>query len=90
MTTSNQPMKPTAGHSMHTYEIRPRKDGRGLDLISDALPFGHLWYLEVAAAIGYAKFYSRSHDAVINVYDAADKLIEVHRMFSPYAVFVPS
>ena len=68
---------------MHTYEIRPRKDGRGLDLISDALPFGHLWYLEVAAAIGYAKFYSH---AVINDYDAADKLIEVHRMFSPYAV----
>jgi hypothetical protein len=29
-----------AGYSMHTYEIRPRKDGRGFDLISDALPFG--------------------------------------------------
>jgi hypothetical protein len=24
---------------MHTYEIRPRKDKRGVDLISDALPF---------------------------------------------------
>ena len=31
-------LEPTAGHSMHTYEIRPRKDGRGFDLISDALP----------------------------------------------------
>jgi len=27
----------------HVYEIRPRKDHPGLDLISDALPFGRLW-----------------------------------------------
>jgi hypothetical protein len=25
-----------------SYEIRPRKDHRGVDLISDALPFGAL------------------------------------------------
>jgi hypothetical protein len=24
---------------MHVYEVRPRKDRRGFDLISDALPF---------------------------------------------------
>jgi hypothetical protein len=29
---------------MHTYEVRPRKDHRGIDLISDVLPFGRLWY----------------------------------------------
>jgi hypothetical protein len=29
-------------------------------------------------AIGYAKFYSRSHDAVIRVYDAAGNVIETH------------
>jgi hypothetical protein len=29
---------------MHVYEVRPRKDHRGVDLISDALPFGGLWY----------------------------------------------
>jgi hypothetical protein len=23
----------------HTYKVRPRKDHRGVDLISDALPF---------------------------------------------------
>ena len=63
----------------HVYEIRPRKDRRGFDLISDALPFGGLWYLNVNHAIGYAKHYSRAYDAVINVYDAAGKLIEVHR-----------
>ena len=58
--------------SMHVYEVRPRKDKRGADLISDALPFGRLWYGEPNAtsnAIDYAKFYSRSHDAVIRVYD---------------------
>ena len=31
---------------MHVYAIRPRKDHRGVDLISDALPFGRLWYGE--------------------------------------------
>src|SRR5436190_703603 len=28
---------------MHVYEVRPRKDKRGVDLISYALPFGRLW-----------------------------------------------
>jgi hypothetical protein len=32
--------------SMHLYEVHPRKDKRGVDLISDALPFGRLWYGE--------------------------------------------
>jgi len=30
------------------------------------------------SAIGYAKFYSRSHDAVIRVYDEAGNVIETH------------
>jgi hypothetical protein len=38
---------------MHEYDIRPRKDKRGFDLISDALPFGRLWYLKVNDAIEY-------------------------------------
>jgi hypothetical protein len=42
-----------------------------VNLISDTLPFGRLWYTQVSHAIGYAKFYSRSHDAVIGVYDDA-------------------
>jgi hypothetical protein len=29
---------------MHVYEVRPRNDKRGADLISDALPFGRLWH----------------------------------------------
>jgi hypothetical protein len=28
----------------HAYEVRPLKDHRGKNLISDALPFGLLWY----------------------------------------------
>ena len=29
-------------HFMHVYEVRPCKDHRGVDLISDVLPFGGL------------------------------------------------
>jgi hypothetical protein len=61
---------------VHVYEVRPRKDKRGVDLISDALPFGRLWYGEIPHAIGYAKFRSRSHHAVIRVYDEAGNVIE--------------
>jgi hypothetical protein len=64
--------------SQHVYEVRPRKDHRGVDLISDALPFGRLWYAgpnAVSNAVDYAKFRSRSHDAVIRVYDEASNVI---------------
>ena len=66
---------------MHIYELRPRKDHRGVDLISDVLPFGGLWYGEpnaISNAIGYAQHGSRSHDAVIRVYDEAGNVIETH------------
>ena len=65
----------------HTHQIRPRRDRRAVDLISDALPFGRPWYGgadAVSNAIGYAKFYSRSHDAAIRVYDESGKVIETH------------
>ena len=64
--------------TIHVYKVRPRKDKRGVDLISDALPFGGLWYTKVSDAVDYAKFYSRSHDAVIRVYDDAGNVIETH------------
>jgi hypothetical protein len=63
----------------HVHEVRPRRDKRGFDLISDALPFGRLWYAEIRHAIGYAEFYSRSHHAVIRVYDEAGNVIETHK-----------
>ena len=66
---------------MHAYDVRPRKDHRGVDLISDALPFGRLWYSgpdAVANAVGYTQHCSRSHHAVIRVYDEARDMIEMH------------
>jgi hypothetical protein len=54
----------------HVYEVRPRKDHRGVDLISQALPFGRLWYGEpdaISNAIDYAKFRGRSYDVVIRI-----------------------
>ena len=67
--------------AIHSYEVRPRKDRRGFDLISAALPFGRLWYAEpnaISNAIGYAEFYSRSHDAVIRIFDESGTVIETH------------
>ena len=61
----------------HVYEARPRKDHRGFDLISETQPYGRLWYAE-PNAIGYAMHRSRSHDAVIRVYDSAVNVIETH------------
>src|SRR6516165_8568385 len=65
----------------HVYGVIPRKDKRGVDLISDVLPFGRLWYGDtdaVANAIGYAEHFSRSRDAVIRVYDSAGNVIQTH------------
>ena len=84
VTVRSHKRNPLAGAvtgSPHVYEVRPRKDKRGVDLISDALPFGRLWYdgpNAASNAIGYAQQYSRSHGALIRVYDAAGNLIETH------------
>jgi len=51
---------------VHVYEVRPRKDKRGFDLISDALPFGRLWYGEPDAVSNM-----QSATLVIRVYDEA-------------------
>jgi hypothetical protein len=78
------------GPAMHVYEVRPRKDHRGVDLISDALPFGALWYGEpnaITNAIGCAKFYSRSHDAVIRFYNESGNVIETHEHTGEFREF---
>lgn len=62
-----------------TYEVRPRKDKRGFDLISERLPFGRLWYEKAADAAAYVKFHSRSHDAIIRVFDESGAVIETHQ-----------
>jgi hypothetical protein len=79
--TGNRALRRQDNVSVHVYEVQPRHDHRGVDLISDVLPFGGLWYGEphaVANAINYAKFRSRSHDAAIRVYDEAGNVVETH------------
>jgi hypothetical protein len=66
---------------MHIYEVRPGKGKDGVDLISDALPFGPLWCADpnaIANAIWFARSYSRSHPALIRVYDDAGNVVETH------------
>jgi len=59
-----------------------RKYHRGVDLISDALSFDSSVVRragrKLGNAIGCAKLYSRSRDAVIRVYDKAGNLIDTH------------
>jgi hypothetical protein len=81
-----QPLAVPMTSSQHAYEVRPRKNKRGFDLISDALPFGRLWYGErnaIENAVCYAKFYSRSHHAVIRIYDAAGVVYAFLRFLKP-------
>jgi hypothetical protein len=47
-------MKQSPNHAMqqtHVYEVRPRKDRRGFDLISDALPDSRLPSLRLLNAL---------------------------------------
>jgi hypothetical protein len=72
----------TSMNPAHVYEVRPRKDDCGVNLISDVLPL-RCAVLSGAPdainnAIDYAKFFSRSHDAVIRVYDEAGNVVETH------------
>ena len=41
----------------------------------------------VSNAIGYASHYSRSHGAVIRVYDEADNMIETHEHAGEFKEF---
>ena len=65
------------------YEIRPRKDQDGFELISDRLRYGPIWYAgpdAVRNAVAYAKYrsWSRSHKAIICVFDESGNVIETH------------
>jgi hypothetical protein len=67
---------------MHVYEIRLRKDHRGFDLISDVLPFGHLWYGGPDAttnAIRYVKSIEEIRHTLICGCDAYSNVIQTHQ-----------
>ncbi len=49
-----------------------------------------MWYAGsnvVSNAVDYAKLFSRSHDAVIHVYDAAGNVIETHEHAGDFREF---
>ena len=60
------------------YVVRCPEWQRVTDLVSGVLPLGRLWYDTPDNALGYAMHSSRSHNAVIRAYDAADNMIETH------------
>ena len=65
------------------YEIRPRKDRDGFDLMSDRFRHGPIWYAGADAvrnAVAYAKFRSLScsHRAIIRVLDDSGAVIQMH------------
>jgi hypothetical protein len=82
-----KPMRPeqtsfglTAGHDF--YEVRPRKDREGFDLVSDLFRYGPIWYAgpdAVRNAIAYAKYRShfRSQRAIIRVLDHAGGVVQL-------------
>ena len=68
--------------SIDLYEVRPHKVYRGVNLISDALPFGRLWYGEpnaISNAIGNARVSQALTRRCDRVYDAAGNVIETHK-----------
>jgi hypothetical protein len=80
---SDAPKVRGAISSQHVYEIRPRKDRRGLDLISDRLPLGLLRFEGADAfvdAVNYAKFCSPSHAIIIRLFDESGAVIETHEL----------
>jgi len=65
------------------YEVRPRKDRDGFDLISKLFRYGPIWYAgpdAVRNAIAYAKYrsQSRSQRAIIRVLDDSGGVVQMH------------
>jgi hypothetical protein len=65
------------------YELRPRKDRDGFDLVSELFRYGPIWYAgpdAVRHAIAYAKYRShfRSQRAIIRVLDHAGVVVQLH------------
>jgi len=70
-----------AGHDL--YEVRPRRDRDGFDLISKLFRYGPIWYAgpdAVRNAIAYAKYRSnsRSQRAIIRVLDQSGAVVQMH------------
>jgi hypothetical protein len=80
---ANSRMEMSSTPAQDVYEIRPRKDRNGFDLISDRLQRGPIWYAgpdAVRNAVAFAKYrsLSRSRWAIIRVYNEAGKVTQIH------------
>ena len=66
------------------YEVRPRKDRDGFDLINKLFRYGPIWYAgpdAIRNAIAYAKYrsHSRSQRAIIHVLDDSGAVVQMHK-----------
>src|ERR1700738_2357940 len=80
---TNSRMKMSATPAQDVYEIRPREDRDGLELCSDRLRNAPIWYagpdaVRYAAAYAMYRSLSRSHRAIIRVFNEAGMVTEVH------------
>ncbi len=71
----------TVAHDV--YEVRPRREGDGVDLISNVFRYGPIWYAgpdAVRYAIAYAKYrsHTRSQRAIIRVLDDSGAVVQMH------------
>jgi hypothetical protein len=65
------------------YEVRPRKDRDGFDLISKLFRYGPIWYAgpdAIRNAIAYAKYrsHSRAQRAIVRVLDDSGAVVQMH------------
>jgi hypothetical protein len=80
---ANSRMEMSSTPAQDVYEIRPRKERDGFDLISDGLRRGPIWYSgpdAVRNAVAFAKYRSRSRSrwAIIRVFNEAGNVTETH------------
>ena len=78
---ANSRTEMSATPAQDVYEIRPRKDRDGFDLISDRLRYGPIWYTgpdAVRYAVAYAKYCSHSNRAIIRVFNEEGNVTETH------------
>ena len=67
----------TSPSAQDVYEVCPRKNQDGFDLISDRLPYGPIWYAgpdAIRYAAAYARYHSwsQSRRAIIRVLNESD------------------
>ena len=78
---ANSRMEISSTPARDIYEIRPRKERDGFDLISDRLRRGPIWYAgpdAVRNAVAFAKYCSRSRWAIIRVFKESGNVTETH------------